>query len=293
MDDNNKTYISVGIPTFNSSKYLTSCIKSVIKKKSVNEIIISDDCSNEFEIEKIKNIIKKFKNQKNIKLLKNNTNLGAYENKLNLIKNSKNEYIYVLDSDNLAGKNFDKIITELLNSGDLSEEYLIQPNTMYQFWKYPNFAKLFSKFDKKYIVKFYKNNKTIDSSYVKKSLLLNSGDYILDDLGYKTDNFDLEKDEINPLLNKWVFWILNCGNFIVNKNIMSEIAQNGLILDRSIRSVDAVAFSYLWLSAGKKIRIHKKFFHHHRKRNDSVSYTEIDSSKKGIIYFIKEVLDKF
>ena len=57
MDDNNKTYISVGIPTFNSSKYLTSCIKSVIKKKSVNEIIISDDCSNEFEIEKIKNII--------------------------------------------------------------------------------------------------------------------------------------------------------------------------------------------------------------------------------------------
>ena len=34
--------------------------------------------------------------------------MGAYKNKLKLIEASKNDYIYVLDSDNLASKNIDR-----------------------------------------------------------------------------------------------------------------------------------------------------------------------------------------
>lgn len=74
---------------------------------------------------------------------------------------------------------------------------------------------------------------------------------------------------------------------------MKDIAKKGLKIDREIRSVDAIAFSYLWLSSGKEIKIINEFFHHHRKREDSVSFTERDNSKKGIEFFIEKVLINF
>ena len=76
------------------------------------------------------------------------------------------------------------------------------------------------------------------------------------------------------MVDKWVFWILNCGNFIVNKDYMLPIANKGLEIDRKHLSVDAIVFSYLWLENGLKIKIFREFNHHHRKREDSVSFVE-------------------
>lgn len=289
----NKQLISVGIPTFNSSKYLESCIKSVISKKTVGEVLISDDCSNESEFKNIKEIVKQFGQQKNIRLIRNEKNIGAYENKLKLIENSFHDFIYILDSDNLSGQNLDTIVENLFKNNDLNESYLIQPNIMYQFWKYPKFAKLFCKLNKKYIVKFYESDKVLKSKDIKTSLLLNSGNY---DLKNFSKELEVNVQKINykdTLQSKWIFWVLNCGNFIVNKNAMKDIAKKGLKIDREIRSVDAIAFSYLWLSSGKEIKIINEFFHHHRKREDSVSFTERDNSKKGIEFFIEKVLINF
>ena len=58
---------------------------------------------------KIEEIVNFYKKKLPVYLIKNQKNLGAYQNKLSLIKASKNEYIYILDSDNIAGKNFDKM----------------------------------------------------------------------------------------------------------------------------------------------------------------------------------------
>ncbi len=57
MSPNSSNFISVGIPTYNSSKYLNECIESIITKKNVDQIIISDDGSAEDEVVKIENII--------------------------------------------------------------------------------------------------------------------------------------------------------------------------------------------------------------------------------------------
>lgn len=193
----------------------------------------------------------------------------------------------------MSGKNLDSIVVNLFSNKDLNENYLIQPNKMYQFWEYPKLAKIFSNFDKKYIVEFYKNDKVLNSKEVKNSLLFNSGDYNLKEFGSVEEIDTRNIDHNDSLKNKWIFWVLNCGNFIVNKNIMSQIAKGGLEFDRSIRSVDAIAFSYLWLESGREIKIIKKFFHHHRKREDSVSFTEKKDSKKGMRFFIKKVLMSF
>ena len=93
------------------------------------------------------------------------------------------------------------------------------------------------------------------------------------------------------LIDKWIFWVLNCGNFIVNKTKMIEIAKEGANLDRKLLSIDAVVFSYLWLNSGNEIKIFEEFFHHHRKRSDSVSFIEKEDSLFATKYFIKAILD--
>ena len=159
---------------------------------------------------------------------------------------------------------------------------------MYQFWKYPKLAKLMSTYNKKYIVKFFDINYILNKRIVKKLLIQNSGTYNLKDFRDKLPPVEnLEK----KLIDKWIFWILNCGNFIVSKKYMLDIAEAGLKFDRKVLSVDAIVFSYLWLDHCFEIKIFNDFYHHHRKRNDSVSFTESKDSVNAIKYFIDKVLD--
>jgi glycosyltransferase involved in cell wall biosynthesis len=281
-------FITVGIPTYNSSKYLNQCLKSIKNLKNIDEILISDDGSTVSELAKLKEIVLKYqiKYRLNIKILESTTNFGAYKNKLKLIENSKNEYIYVLDSDNMASKNLDEIINEILNENN--PKFLYQPNVMYHFWKYPRLAQLMSPYNKKYIVKFFDSNYILDRDSVKALLIHNSGTYNLKEYVNQLPSI---KDPEKKIIDKWIFWILNCGNFIVNKKHMVDIAQAGLEFDRKILSVDAIAFSYLWIENGMKIKIFNNFYHHHRKRNDSVSFTESEDSVNAIKHFIGKVLD--
>jgi glycosyltransferase involved in cell wall biosynthesis len=292
MKNKSKLKLSIGIPTYNSSKYLQSCINSVINLRCLDELIISDDSSDKNELEQIKRIVGSFEKKinKEIKVFTNPRNLGAYENKLNLISNSKNSNIYVLDSDNIAGSNLDRVIDE--NTNDfLNDSLLIQPNTMYQFWNYRRMAKISSKFDSRYIVQFFKRNTSLDIEKIQRYLLLDSGGYDINN--YSHDNRFIEKEhaeELDEIINKWIFWILNCGNFIASKERFLQTSNHGLKIDRKLRSVDAIVFAYYWLSEGNEIKILKDFYHHHRKRNDSVSFIESDNSKIAIEHFINEVL---
>jgi len=284
----NNKFITVGIPTYNSSKYIDQCLKSITNTIGINEILISDDGSTPSELKRLKEIVLRYQTKFNldIKLLETPTNAGAYKNKLKLIENSKNEYIYVLDSDNIASKNLDKIINKVLEEDN--PRFLYQPNIMYQFWNYPKLAKVMSPYNRKYIVEFFDINYILNKSIVKKLLLQNSGTYNLKDFRDKLPPVEnLEK----KLIDKWIFWILNCGNFIVNKKYMVDIAAAGLKFDRKLLSVDAIVFSYLWLENSFEIKILNDFYHHHRKRNDSVSFTESEDSVNAIKYFIDKVLD--
>jgi glycosyltransferase involved in cell wall biosynthesis len=284
----NEKFITVGIPTYNSSIYLKQCLDSIKGPKVINEILISDDGSNESELLKIKEIVSIYQSKYslNITFFESEKNMGAYRNKLKLIENSKNEYIYILDSDNLASKNLESVINKILKIDN--PKFLYQPNIMYQFWKYHNFAKLMSRFDKKYIVKFFNEDFVLDKRIVQNFLLINSGDYELSEF---KDNLPEIKKTTIQMVDKWVFWILNCGNFIVNKDYMLPIANKGLEIDRKHLSVDAIVFSYLWLENGLKIKIFKEFNHHHRKREDSVSFVESRNSVNAIRFFISKVLD--
>ena len=96
-------FYSIIIPVFNSEKYLSQCLKSVLNQKYVNyEIIIIDDNSKDSS----KNIIKIFKKKYlKIKIINNRKNLGVSVSRNKGILKAKGDYIIFLDSDDLLLSN--------------------------------------------------------------------------------------------------------------------------------------------------------------------------------------------
>lgn len=91
--------ISVVIPTYNSAKFLTKAVSSVIDQTYKNfEIIIVDDCSNDDTEE----VIKAFGlNKHNIKYLKHAENKGTSAAKNTGIIVAKGEFLAFLDADDV------------------------------------------------------------------------------------------------------------------------------------------------------------------------------------------------
>lgn len=82
--------ITVAIPFYNTIEYIESCLDSLIDSDYVDEVVISDDCSDYvIEIDHPK-----------VKIFRNLTNKGAFRNKYLSIFRSSNEWVYLLDSDN-------------------------------------------------------------------------------------------------------------------------------------------------------------------------------------------------
>lgn len=282
--------LSVAITTYNSSKYLDQAIKSVINIKNVNEITISDDASTEKEIVNIKKIIRKYENKLNINLFENKFNIGSFNNKYKAIEKCNNELVYLLDSDNLAGKNLEKTLeTQILNSFDKNSLY--QPSQIFQFWKFPHLESYLAKFDRKYNVRFVEGSKFLNFEDVRQLLIINSGTYDLQDYVNPILVKSINQNYKNIVLDKWVFWILNCGNFICDKNSMLHIAEEGLSYDRNIKSVDAILYTYLWLKSGRLLYLPNNFYHHHRKRSDSLAFTEKSDQIIGIKYFLSKFFE--
>ena len=82
--------ISVVIPTFNSSKYVAECLKSISKSKLIDEIVISDDNSVKEDLFNLQTIVRTSSINGKIKLLTNESNRGAYINKFEAVKNTTN-----------------------------------------------------------------------------------------------------------------------------------------------------------------------------------------------------------
>lgn len=91
--------ISVIIPEFNHEQYLDDLLDSI--KTDLNiEVIIVDDCSpNESNIN-INEIIKKYNNL-NIKLIKNEENLGLFSARRVGVNNSDADLIFICDADDM------------------------------------------------------------------------------------------------------------------------------------------------------------------------------------------------
>lgn len=263
----NKTFTLV-IPTFNSSSYVEELIDSAMNLKYLNEIIISDDCSESSEFEILKNLINKEKYKKlNIKLHKNSSNLGGFRNKLKGVELSSNELIYQVDSDNIISKKTEKFLNNEKNLKLVSEGDIFLPSKIRLFRKFKKFESIF--FFRQNDVLFTKNNKKLNLSDVKKELISDLGTF---------------KD-------RTLKSILNIGNPLFLKKDYIKFCNEGLDLSIDISAGDAIALSYFYLKNNGKIVFNRNLSHFHRMREDSYWHTGGEKSKQSDLYFLKKIKD--
>jgi len=82
-------------------KSITECIEWPLQDDRVDEIVISDDCSEYFD--KLQNLVEKLPK---VKLYRNEKNLGTFGNKKKAVSLSSNDWVILFDSDNVCGKQY-------------------------------------------------------------------------------------------------------------------------------------------------------------------------------------------
>lgn len=104
--------VSVVIATYNGDKYIQDQIYSILNQTIMpNELVISDDGSNDETISLLTNLLEPYKKRIKIKILRNNQRLGYTYNFENGIKRTEGEIVFLSDQDDYWFKNkIEKII---------------------------------------------------------------------------------------------------------------------------------------------------------------------------------------
>lgn len=90
--------VSIIMPSYNTGKFITQTIESVIAQSYSNwELIIVDDCSPD----NTDDIVKPFLSDRRIRYLKNEKNSGAAVSRNRALREAKGKWIAFLDSDDL------------------------------------------------------------------------------------------------------------------------------------------------------------------------------------------------
>ncbi|HKX87470.1 MAG TPA: glycosyltransferase family 2 protein [Flavobacterium sp.] len=98
--------VSIITPTFNSEKFISATIQSVLKQSYPNwEMIIVDDCSTDKTVEIIQNLMEE---DTRIHLIKLNRNSGASKARNEAIKLVQGSYMTFLDADDIWFSDFIK-----------------------------------------------------------------------------------------------------------------------------------------------------------------------------------------
>ena len=122
----------------------------------------------------------------------------------------------------------------------------------------------------------------IFSKLFNEHLVLSENTTVLDNIAI---NNEIEAKEI--IKDKDISWVLNIGNFIVHReNYIKTIEPT--IESATNLSADAMAISYYWIKSNKNIVLLNDFYHYHRKRPDSVSFTEGKYSLESIEFYLRK-----
>ncbi len=118
--------ISLAITTYNRCEMTLESFEQVLYDERIDDIVIVDDFS-DFEI--FNKLAEAIKGMPRVKLIRNLINIDCYANKLRAISICKNDWVIILDSDNIINKAFiDRIYKERLSSGTWTKDFIYAPD---------------------------------------------------------------------------------------------------------------------------------------------------------------------
>jgi len=114
--------LSLCIPTYNRPAMTIEAFEKVYTDNRIDEIIIVDDCSHEYNysvmVEKCKDVVNRMGINK-FSIHRNNKNLGMSRNKAMALSLAKNDWCILFDSDNILYKDYlDAFYSIIPNEGD-------------------------------------------------------------------------------------------------------------------------------------------------------------------------------
>lgn len=89
--------VSVIIPAYNCTSTIKAAIDSALCQSVITEIIVIDDCSPE----DISEVLSEYKNNKQVRIYRNDTNLGVAKTRNRGVSLARGQYVAFLDSDDI------------------------------------------------------------------------------------------------------------------------------------------------------------------------------------------------
>jgi len=195
--------ISLAITSYNRSDSVIESFIQVLDNPTINEIIIVDDYSDTKEFIKLWNLVNNLGSDK-IKLYRNEVNLRPFKNKYTAVKYCVNDWVILLDSDNIIDNEY----IEIVETMDKDEGVLFIPETLYREgkksvgWCYSEFTGLIISKDN---VKKY-----IDRPFFE--ALLNTGNHFFNRARYMQVVEKTEEDpelSVNDAIYFSFLWLVN------------------------------------------------------------------------------------
>ena len=110
--------ISLAITSFNRSDLVIESFIQVVDNDFIGEIVIVDDYSDNAIYIKLYNLINDLNSDK-IKIHRNEANLGPFKNKYEAVKKCSNDWVILLDSDNIIDNSYIEIVEGLAKEDDI------------------------------------------------------------------------------------------------------------------------------------------------------------------------------
>lgn len=175
---------SLCIPTIDRfDNFLRGYLEKYINNNLIDEIIITDENGN--DVEKIKQY---YHGNPKLILVKNETKLGPFLNKIKACKLAKNQWIALIDSDNFADENYFVVAKKYIDENISNQKNIIlAPSFAKPNYNYTQFSGIIFKNG------YFKDNKNIQYSSFT---LMNTGNYVINK--YLIDNLNIE-NEINNI----------------------------------------------------------------------------------------------
>lgn len=104
----NQPLISILIPVYNVEKYIEKCLSSLFENKHAKdcEFVITNDYSKDNSMEIVNNVLNKYPQIKNVKIINHDKNRGLAAARNTGLQNSTGKYILNVDSDDYVENNY-------------------------------------------------------------------------------------------------------------------------------------------------------------------------------------------
>lgn len=163
--------ISLCFTSYNRVELLFQAFEQILNDERVSEVVISDDNSRPEILEKI---YFKFKDISKVKIFKNERNLDCYANKAKAIERATNEWVCILDSDNIFGVDYLNRIENIIRGG-LNHKTIYQPDFAKPHF---NFTHLSGQLLSRHNIAQFMNNRSTDTMLNAMNYFVNRDEYL-------------------------------------------------------------------------------------------------------------------